>query len=175
MRKQSGWHINRRLLILGACVTFISFLLAYLVVFIAAPHFFDSLQNKIIDQFFKLRKTLAGKEKISPYIIHAVLNDTTFHTLERIYGENDFYDRILSTLSEAGVKAIACDIFFNKKSKYTDNNLFHEQTRPRADIYFPVILYPDYYSIGFDSTIFGTDNEAIIEKNLWYPKILNKG
>lgn len=175
MQRQSGWHIKRRVLFLGAGVIVVSFLLAYLVVFIFAPSFFEPWQNKITDGFFKLRNALTGRGEISPYIIHAVLNDTSYHTLESIYGDNNFYSRILYTISEAGVRAIACDIFFSKESKFTDNSLLFEQANQRVNIYFPVILYPDNYTIGFDMDTHGKENESFVEKNLWYPKVLNKG
>ncbi|MBN1697345.1 MAG: sigma 54-interacting transcriptional regulator [Spirochaetales bacterium] len=175
MQKHSGWHINRKVLFLGAVITFISFLLAYLFGFIIAPSFFESWQNKISDGFFKLRYTLNGKGDISPYIIHAVLDDTSYHSFETAGDDNNLYYRILSTIANAGVKAIACDIFFSKRGRYLEDNRQFKRAAGQAKIYVPVILYPENYVIGFDRAGINNDNEALVEKNLWYPKVLGKG
>ena len=91
MQKQYGWHIKNKVCILNAGIISISFLISYLLVVIIAAPLFTPWQNKITDSFFRLRHAVKGRGEVSPYIIHAVLNDTTYRVLENDWQEADLF------------------------------------------------------------------------------------
>jgi DNA-binding NtrC family response regulator/signal transduction histidine kinase len=175
MQKQYGWRINRKIILRSGLITALSFIFAYLLVLLIAPSFFEPWQNKLVDGLFHIRYFLRGRGEVSPYIIHAVLNDTSYRVLSKTYRDKYFYGRMLSIISEAGVKAVACDIFFSEESIQRDDRRLVETVAREGNIYFPVILHPPYYTAEFNAVIPGQVNEELIEKNLFHPKIFREG
>jgi CHASE2 domain-containing sensor protein len=197
IQKRYDWLINRlfhrcarfvtnrkNLLLLGIIAG--SFLLVCLLTEILLPATFTTWNSQLNDSFFRLRQQLTGKRKTSPYLVHAVINDSSFRTLNLTYGDRSIYGRVLETLKAAGVTAVACDIFFSDNF-YPENDQWliratQDFKAAGGAIYYPLILQPGSYPVAKTETADNRDPDALeprsaalLARNLWHPKIIKTG
>jgi len=56
-----------------------------------------------------------GKGETSPYLVHVVVDDSTYTTLGLPNWDRDAFGRALDLLQNAGARVIACDVLFRTR------------------------------------------------------------
>ncbi|MBN2440587.1 MAG: sigma 54-interacting transcriptional regulator [Spirochaetales bacterium] len=145
------------------------FLFSHLIVFIF-PGIFEVWNSQINDLLFHLRYAAAEKEKVSPYVIHIVFNDSSYRELELTPWDRRVYGKLITIAKQAGIKLLAYDVFFRAKSTIENDRLLISATENSGMVYYPIILYPHGYSLETDKI-----TEDIVTRYIWHPEIVQKG
>lgn len=160
--------MNRRdsysifLLIIG------SFVAAWLL-FSLSPGIFKTWELQTNDQLFKLRYRILGKKEISPYVVHADLDDPSLRELGLSIDNRNIYGRIINLLSKAGAETIALDMVFPRCDRPDDCKSLVDITSASGRVYYPVILRPLADQTPAQADI------MLPPSAIWHPKIKNPG
>ena len=116
------------------------FLLSHLL-FLLFPGIFEIQNSQINDLLFHLRYAVSEKEKVSPYVIHIVFNDSSYRELDLTPWDRTVYGKLINISKQAGIKLLAYDVFFKDKSFKENDRLLIDATAKTDMVYYPVILY----------------------------------
>jgi DNA-binding NtrC family response regulator/signal transduction histidine kinase len=174
MSERSGSGTKRNDCFLNIGIILGSFLFVFMLCFIFSEQ--AGLWNAgLNDQFFRLRYGLFGKERISPFLTHVVVNDESYTELDVKLWDRGFYSTILRALARAGASAIASDFVFQEQGDNAGDAALVRATREAGNIYYPYIFrsgrIPGTGNNSFENIL--TDNT--LTKNIWHPVILKEG
>ena len=130
-------------------IILILFILSHVIVLLF-PTIFEVLNSQINDLLFHLRYIVSDKEKVSPYVIHIVFNDSSYRELELTPWDRTVYGKLIHISEQAGIRLLAYDVFFRDKSSSENDRLLIEATKKTNIVYYPVILYKQYMTPGDD-------------------------
>ncbi|MBN2439999.1 MAG: sigma 54-interacting transcriptional regulator [Spirochaetales bacterium] len=99
-------------------------------------------ENQKNDLLFRARHTLCGKQKISPYLIHVIIDDDILGSLQIPSRDRGIYSQIIEVIGASQAKVIACDIFFQFKETEENDRKLVEATKESGNVYYPVIVQP---------------------------------
>jgi DNA-binding NtrC family response regulator/CHASE2 domain-containing sensor protein len=171
MQKQYEYGIRDKNPIICAGIILLCFFCAVMLTLVL-PVPFSIAENQKNDLLLRARYYLFGKQRISPYIIHVVLNDTTIRNFNLPLWDRTIYGRIIRLLSAAQVDAIACDIFFQFESQPQNDTPLVEATKKSKKVYYPVVLQPAGYNVLMDEN----DSEQLEKASLiWSPGFVRHG
>jgi DNA-binding NtrC family response regulator/CHASE2 domain-containing sensor protein len=115
-----------------------SFLLPYAASIIFPSSFIDS-EARLRDGLFKIRYALAGRDSVSPYIIHVTIDDASFSRLGVGTTERRLYARLIRAIADSGARLIACDVLFEKPADRESDDILIDAVRKAGIVYSPVI------------------------------------
>jgi len=173
MSRRFVFNIKSPLAAAMAAIIASSFLLAFLAA-VLLPDTFSAWNNQITDHFIRLRYRLTGKQEVSPYLIHVVINDESQQALGLPSWDRTVFGRVLDTLQDTPVELIACDVFFKDPSFPENDRLLLEASNKSKRAIFPVLIYPQDYvpAQNLDApAVFA----GLVEPHLLQPKITRQG
>jgi adenylate cyclase len=171
MGKHFGLNIDKKYVLHVGGFIIGSYIFAY-ILFLLLPNFFNIWNLQVNDQLLKLRYKLLGKKTLYPYIVHLVLNDSTFHKLNYSYYDRTLYGKVINILNDSYVDAVIFDIIFPKSTDQENDGPLVSATRRFDNVYYPVILSTTYVR---DTSDLSIADEEILQKNLWFPKVSRTG
>ena len=142
------------------------------LVFLFSIFFADDValwDKRINDQFFKLRYTLSGREKIYSNIIHINLRDTDIKNLNLSLWDRTVYGSLVTVLKQAEVKTIGFDLIFQDKSFEENDDALIKAVGKAGIVYNPVVLKP------YANPIQYPEHNRTTGENIIYPQIKNEG
>jgi len=151
-----------------------SFLLAFLLALLL-PNTFAGWNNQVIDRFIRLRYRLIGKQEVSPYLIHIVVNDTSHQVLELPSWDRNVFGQVIDILQDTNVKLIACDVFFKDTSFPENDRLLLAATKKSRKVIFPILVYPEGYFTFQNLDVSAVEYKDLVEAHILYPKVEQGG
>lgn len=159
---------SKKSIVLASMILFF-FILSHTLMLIF-PRMISTIDAKLQDQLFRLRYAIKGKSRISPFIVHTVLNDATLTKYNLTLLDRKVYADLIDVFNSSGTKFIAFDILFQHQAKELDDNLLVEAAGRYNNVYFPVILYP----VDFRDTE-NHQNKTNTDNLTWHPTVKGKG
>ncbi|MBN2738931.1 MAG: sigma 54-interacting transcriptional regulator [Spirochaetales bacterium] len=111
----------------------------FFLTFLLAP-FFESVNIRLNDQFFKLRYAIKGKERAYPGILQVNINDSAVQNLDLSLWDRNIFGRLIGVLDKAGARAIALDMVFQEKSLFPEDSHLVDASCRSGKVYFPVVV-----------------------------------
>jgi CHASE2 domain-containing sensor protein len=168
MSRRFVWSIDRGAP-QAACIAAVSFALAYLLGLLLPGPLHD-WNNRITDQLFRLRYSIAGKTEVSPNLVHVVVNDSTYRTLDLPSWDRGVFGQALEVLQEARSGLIACDVLLRDRGVQCSDELLVSAAENAERVIFPLLLYPEGYLTHREQ-----DFEEGLERYLMHPQIKKRG
>ncbi|MBN1699458.1 MAG: sigma 54-interacting transcriptional regulator [Spirochaetales bacterium] len=171
MQQQYGSDTEIKKRIVCASIILLCFFCAA-VIALVFPVPVSVLEHQKNDMLFRMRYRLCGKQKISPYLVHVVLDDASIKDRGLPLWDRTVYGRIIRLLSGAGAVAIVCDVFFQFESTPENDAEVIAAASESGGVYFPVIVAPRGYPAFPHAADVGTENDEGI---VWHPAVLLDG
>ena len=140
MSARSAWSIRRGGLPAAAGCIAGAFALAFLLALLF-PAFFRGWNDRITDGFFRLRYKLAGRNEISPNLVHVVVDDSTYSSLGLPGRDRGAFGQALRLLQDAGVSLIACDVLFTDPGSPENDRLLVEAAGKARSVILPLLVH----------------------------------
>ena len=174
MSGRFGWNTEHRHFFRSALLILCSFILAHSLTF-AFGGLFDTWDNQLKDRFFRLRYRLLGKQEVSPYLIHVVINDSTHRILGLSSWDRTVFGRVIDVLRRADADTVACDVFFKDRSTLSNDGPLLEALARAGNVILPVLLEPGEAPVSGDGAASEAENRAAEAKSLLHPVIKGWG
>ena len=174
MSKRFVSSIKRSLLTGTAAIIAGSFSLAFLVAALL-PGTFSAWNNGVIDRFMRARYRIQGRQEISPYLIHVVLNDSSQRDLGLASWDRSAFAEVIEALQDTPVRSIACDIFFKDASPSGYDEPLLAATGRARKVLFPILVYPRSYFPLDENEEWLEIAPDRIEPHLLYPSVTRSG
>jgi len=120
--------------------------------FLVLPGLLGTWHLRASDHLFKLRHAFRGNLHVSPAVVHLDVDNASIRALGASVETGSRYEKIIRILSDAGVKAIACDYIF-----LTATEGMISATKDSGSVYYSVAIGPDY--------------SPFPDNHLWHPPI----
>jgi DNA-binding NtrC family response regulator/signal transduction histidine kinase len=144
MSKRFEWHINTPRTRHTAALIVGSFVLAFLLCLLL-PGTFSIRNNQVMDRFIRIRYHLTGKQEVSPYLVHVVLNDSSYEVLDLASWDRTVFGRVIQLLLETDVNLIACDVFFKDPATPENDRPLLDAVAQAGNTVLPILVYPEDY------------------------------
>lgn len=155
-------------------IPFTVFLTFFLLNVTFSP-FFDFWNNKFNDKLFNLRRLIAGKENLSPSIIHIDIYDSSIMNRAISMFDRSIYSKTLNILKEYEVNSVEFDIIFSEKRDKTQDASLVSAGKYFDSIYFPVIPISDEFTNIYNIPDIDDTVKETLRKQMIYPNIIKKG
>lgn len=140
---------------------------AYFLVYLAGiiyPGPMVRVNNILNDTLFKIRRWISGKEPVSPRLVHLVMDDATYSTLDIPAWDRSLYSRIIDIVTRAEARTIACDLFFKDRGLPDKDAKLVLAVKKSGNVILPVIFYPEtVHPLMSDQVIPGEAEDAYPE------------